>query len=198
MNGTIRVGKVSSIDYARGLVRVAYMDEDGQVTQPFPMLSDRYFMPAVGDQIMVLHLSNGTEAGLALGRYWTDKNVPPESGAGLFRMDMDRSGAAYLKCAEGVVTLLGGTVKVDGETIEITGSSITVTGDEIALEGNITITGDVAVTGDISVTGDVAVTGDLTVDGSVSATADVTVDGISLKSHTHKDSIGGDTSAPTT
>ena len=39
-NEIFRVGKVSSIDYAAGLVRVAYHDKDDSVTQPIPMLSD--------------------------------------------------------------------------------------------------------------------------------------------------------------
>lgn len=130
----IRIGKVSSIDYAKGLVRVAYHDKDDNVTQPLPMLSDKYFMPAVGDQILVLHLSNGTEAGLALGRYWNDKNTPKESGDGLFRMDLDRNGAAYLKCIGGTVTLNGGSVIVNGG---------------VTINGNLTVNGSISATGDI-------------------------------------------------
>ena len=91
MAETIRVGRVSSIDYAKGLVSVTYPDQDGSVTKPFPMLSEWYGMPNIGDLVMVLHLSNGAEAGLVLGRYWNDKNVPKESGAGLFRMDLNRT-----------------------------------------------------------------------------------------------------------
>lgn len=136
----IRIGKVSSIDYANGLVRVAYHDKDDNVTQPFPMLSDKYFMPAVGDQIIVLHLSNGTEAGFALGRYWNDKNAPKENGAGLFRMDLDRNGSAYLKCAEGVVTLKGDSII-------------------IIVSGGVTINGDLTVNGSISATGDIVAGG---------------------------------------
>ena len=63
-NDIFRVGKVSSIDYAAGLVRVAYHDKDDSVTAPLPMLCTEYNMPQVGDPVMVLHLSNGTEAGL--------------------------------------------------------------------------------------------------------------------------------------
>lgn len=130
----IRIGKVSSIDYAKGLVRVAYHDKDDNVTQPLPMLADRYYMPKVGDQIIVLHLSNGTEAGLALGRYWNDKNLPPESGDGLFRMDLDRNGAAFLKCLGGVVTLKGGSIIADGS---------------VTINGNLTVNGSINATGDI-------------------------------------------------
>jgi phage baseplate assembly protein gpV len=130
----IRIGKVSSIDYAKGLVRVAYHDKDNSVTQPLPMLSDKYLMPSVGDQIIVLHLSNGTEAGLVLGRYWNDKNAPKESGAGLFRMDLDRDGAAFLKCIGGTVTLKGGAIVVNGS---------------VTINGSLTVSGDISATGDI-------------------------------------------------
>lgn len=78
-NDIFRVGKVSSIDYAAGLVRVAYPDKDNSVTAPLPMLCTEYNMPQVGDPVMVLHLSNGTEAGLVLGRYWSNNNKPPEA-----------------------------------------------------------------------------------------------------------------------
>lgn len=147
----IRIGKVSSIDYEKGLVRVAYHDKDDNVTQPFPMLSDRYYMPSVGDQVIVLHLSNGTEAGLALGRYWNDKNMPKESGAGLFRVDLDRDGTAYLKCAGGAITLTGGSITINGN---------------------------------------------LAVNGGITATGDIIAGGVSLKNHTHIDSLGGVTSPP--
>ena len=64
MNNNIRIGKISAIDYASGLVRVVYHDKDDAVTGLIPLLSSEYFMPQVGDQVIVLHLSNGTEAGV--------------------------------------------------------------------------------------------------------------------------------------
>lgn len=45
--------------------------------------------------------------------------------------------------------------------------------------------------------GGVLVKGDLTVEGSISASVDVSVAGKSMGAHTHKDSSGGNTSAPT-
>lgn len=90
-NEIFRVGKVSSIDYAAGLVRVVYPDKDNSVTAPLPMLCTEYNMPKVGDPVMVLHLSNGTEAGLVLGRYWSGNNKPPEGAEGLYRKDLGRT-----------------------------------------------------------------------------------------------------------
>ena len=91
MENVIRVGKVSAIDYQAGTVRVVYHDKDDSVTRPIPMLSPEYKMPEIGDQVLVVHLSNGTEAGVVLGRPWSDKNRPPESGAGLYRKDLGRA-----------------------------------------------------------------------------------------------------------
>ena len=48
-NEIFRVGKVSSIDYAAGLVRVVYPDKDNSVTAPLPMLCTEYNMPKVGE-----------------------------------------------------------------------------------------------------------------------------------------------------
>lgn len=145
MAETIRVGRVSSIDYAKGLVSVTYPDQDGSVTKPFPMLSEWYGMPNIGDLVMVLHLSNGAEAGLVLGRYWNDKNVPKESGAGLFRMDLNRDGTAYIKCSGTTITILG----------------------NITLNGNLTVNGDVTVKGDITADGTITASVDV-VSGGIS------------------------------
>jgi phage baseplate assembly protein V len=165
----IRVGKISSIDYAAGLVRVAYHDKDDSVTKPIPMLSNEYNMPQVGDQVMVLHLSNGAEAGLVLGRYWNSKNTPPESGAGLYRKDLARAaGEAMIRYAGGTLTIKAAKVVEDG---------------------------NVEVTGNLSVKGTLTVTGDITAQ-SVTTAGDVVAGGKSLISHTHTDSMGGSTTAP--
>lgn len=137
-NDTIRIGKVSSVDYAKGTVAVVYPDRDNSVTTGLPMLSNRYFMPEPGDQVLVLHLSNGSEAGVVLGRFFSDKNLPKESGSGLFRIDFDRDGTAYLRCQSNAVTIKGGTVTVDGNLV-VTGS--------ITVSGSVTAGGDVVAGG---------------------------------------------------
>ena len=38
----IRVGKISSVDYPSGTVRVVYEDQDDAVTRPIPLLSFEY------------------------------------------------------------------------------------------------------------------------------------------------------------
>ena len=71
MENNIRLGKISAIDYAAGTVRVVYHEKDDAVTAPIPLISSEYFMPEVDDMVMVLHLSNGTEAGVS----WDDRGA---------------------------------------------------------------------------------------------------------------------------
>lgn len=89
MSAEIRVGKVSSIDYPSGMIRVVYHDKDDDVTRPIPLFSSEYAMPPVGALVAVVHLSNGAEAGVVLGRPWSNKLTPPEGFQGLYRKDFD-------------------------------------------------------------------------------------------------------------
>ena len=90
----------------QGTVRVVYHEKDDAVTAPIPLISSEYFMPEVDDMVMVLHLSNGTEAGVVLGRSWSEKNKPPEGSKGLYRKDLARSpGEAMIRYKDGTMTV---------------------------------------------------------------------------------------------
>lgn len=115
MGNENRLGKISAIDYESGMVRVVYHEKDDAVTRLIPLLSDEYKMPKVDDQVLVIHLSNGTEAGVVLGRPWSEKNVPPESGKGLWRKDLGESyGEAFLRYKDGTLTIKAANVVIDG------------------------------------------------------------------------------------
>lgn len=108
MENGIRIGKVSSIDYGRGMVKVVYPDKDGAVTDDLPYISlnDEYKMPEIGKNILVLHLSNGSAAGVVMGTYWNEGNVPPEAGAALFRKEFGKVfGEAFLRYSSGEARL---------------------------------------------------------------------------------------------
>lgn len=135
MKEEIRLGKVSSLDPAAGTVRVTYPEKDHEVTRMIPILSPifsgLYSLPEVGDQVLVLHLSNGSEAGVVLGRPWSGKFTPPEGAEGLFRLDMDRKpGAAMLRydakareltlhCDGTLHITAGGAIVINGKTIDL-------------------------------------------------------------------------------
>lgn len=80
----IRVGKVSKINYEKGMIRVTYPDLDDSVTAELPVFSftDEYKMPKIGQEVFVLHLSNGQAAGILMGKYWNKDNAPPDYGQG--------------------------------------------------------------------------------------------------------------------
>ena len=98
MADNIRVGNVSKVDYKKGMIEATYPDLDDSVTDAFPVFSftDEYKMPKVGDEILVLHLSNGESAGIVLGRYWNEDNEPPVYGKNVFRKELGETfGEAY-------------------------------------------------------------------------------------------------------
>ena len=76
---TVRFGKISSVNYEAGTVRVVYHEKDDCVTSEIPLLSSEYKTPEVDDAVLVLHLSNGAEVGVVLGRPWGDENKPPRA-----------------------------------------------------------------------------------------------------------------------
>lgn len=149
MSAEIRVGKVSSIDYPSGMVRVTYPDMDDDVTRLIPLFSSEYAMPPVGALVAVVHLSNGAEAGVVLGRPWSAKLTPPEGFEGLYRKDFDLTpGQCYFRYdAAGPESLFHN----EGDSaVEIQGSQDTrIKGDcTAAIDGS----ADTTVKGDCSKT----------------------------------------------
>ena len=95
---TLRLGKISTINYKDGTARVLYTDRDNTVTAELPLLSFEYRMPAVDDFVLVCHLPNGGAAGIILGPIWNDNNRPPEGKEGLYRKDLDKAtGKCFLR-----------------------------------------------------------------------------------------------------
>lgn len=100
----IRIGKVSSIDYDNGMIKVTYTDKGRAVTanMPYANFNGEYKMPVVGQSVVVAYLSNSSSRGIVLGPVWNKKNMPSESGNGLFRKDMAlKAGTAYQRYSDG-------------------------------------------------------------------------------------------------
>lgn len=100
----IRVGQVSSINYKEGMIKILYKDRDNAVTDELPVISfnDEYKMPQVGDYVLVLHLSNGMEAGYVLGTFWNDGNTPAIYGKNVYRKEYgENQGEAYTQYKDG-------------------------------------------------------------------------------------------------
>lgn len=119
MDDTIRLGRVSAIDYDKGMISVLYTDRDESATDYLPVLSfnGEYKMPAVGSYVAVAHLSNGSAAGIVLGNYWNEANRPAVSGKGVYRKEFAPSaGEAFLQYS-------GGTILLSADNIKLTTSA---------------------------------------------------------------------------
>ena len=88
---TIRLGKISSINYAAGKARVTYEDRDDSVTSELPFLSWMYYMPKVNDLVVVACFSNGSVAGVIMGPLWNGGNKPHGGSKGTFRQEMSNT-----------------------------------------------------------------------------------------------------------
>lgn len=115
----IRKGRVSSINYDTGMMRVTYRDRDRAVTAEYPILNlnDEYRMPEIGQDVIVAHMSNGSSRGVVLGPVWNKKYKPKEGGKQLYRKDLSRKkDAAYIRYddATGEYLLKAATVHING------------------------------------------------------------------------------------
>lgn len=141
---SLSIGRISALDVEKGMARVVYQDQGEKVSPLMPFLSELYHMPTVGDLVLVASLSNGPTAGVILGRFWTQKNVPPQSGANLFRHDFSRSpGTAFIRCDGAALTIeTTGTLNIKANQITLEGSSIQINGGDVALTGSVTANGE--------------------------------------------------------
>lgn len=102
-NSEIRVGRVSSVNYETGMLRVTYRDKDDSVTSEFPMVTnnDEYRMPQIGQDVVVMHMSNGSSRGAVIGSIWNKKYAPYEAGKDLYRKELSRKkDAAYIRYSD--------------------------------------------------------------------------------------------------
>lgn len=116
-DNSVRIGKVSAIDYETGMIEVLYTDMGKAVTKKMPYMNfnDEYSMPKVGTQVLTAHLSNGNSRGIVLGPVWNKKNKPEESGKGIYRKEFSKTrGAAFTRYDDsaGVYWLQSGGVTI--------------------------------------------------------------------------------------
>lgn len=131
----IRIGKVSSINYETGMMRIVYNDKGRSVTKELPYMNfnDEYTMPKVGEQVVTAHLSNGNSRAIILGKTWDKKNTPAETGKGLYRKEFSRiKGAAYARYEDdtGVYYLVAGGVELTGiNEIDLSAPKVSISAD---------------------------------------------------------------------
>ena len=124
--GEIRIGQISSVDKAKGMAKVIYNDLDGAVTKMLPLFSfnGEYKAPEVGQYVLVVHLSNGTEAGYIMGSYWNEAR-PPAAPEATWRKELGtKNGEAFLQYD-------GGTLQINAGSIQFVTKAGTITLAEI-------------------------------------------------------------------
>lgn len=100
-DATIRLGKISSVNYAAGKARVVYEDRDSSVTSELPFLASQYNIPKVNDLVVVACFSNGTVSGVILGPIYHTANKPHGGAEGIFRQEMSNTkNAAVMQYSE--------------------------------------------------------------------------------------------------
>ena len=114
---TLRLGKISTINYQNGTARVLYTDRDNAVTAELPLLSFEYRMPSIDDLVLVCHLPNGAAAGIILGPIWNDNNRPPEGREGLYRKEFDKTAGMCF-------------MRYDGNELKIQAPKLTLVGEK--------------------------------------------------------------------
>jgi phage baseplate assembly protein gpV len=115
MADEIRIGKVSSVDAAAGMVKVVYTDRDGATTKALPVFSftGEYKMPEVDQYVLVAHLSNGSEAGVVLGSFWNNARKSAATGKGVFRKELaSKQGEAFLQYKDGTLEIHADNIKL--------------------------------------------------------------------------------------
>lgn len=147
---TVRIGKVSKINYKTGMIRVTYPDLDDCVTAEFPVFSftDEYKMPKIGQEVLVLHLSSGQSAGILLGKYWNKNNLPSDYGQGknVFNKEIDEEfGKVYINYKDKTLTVYDETGDIN---INVIGGAVNIkASNDVNITGNITVTGDAIIGG---------------------------------------------------
>jgi phage baseplate assembly protein V len=174
LKNLIRIGTVSSINYAKGTIRICLEDQDSVVTDELPMLSFEYEMPNVDDPVLCLFLGNGITNGFCLGRYFYADDQPNPNGADIYCKRFLRQARLVYDRSSKTLTL-----------------SIPDSNDmNVVIDGNLSITGELTVTGNAAVGKDLTVTGDGTISGALTVQGDAKIGGKSFLNHIHQTSNG--------
>ena len=161
----LRIGKISSINYPNGTARITYEDKDKSTTAEFSFLAWQFWMPKVGDQVLVAHQSNGTTSAVILGPVWHDDHRPPEGQEELYRKDYNRkywdAYQRYDHAALEYLEFITGTYDIKStKDYTLTVNDTTIV--KVKADGSIEITAPLGITIDTPL---ITVTGDVIADG---------------------------------
>ena len=81
----MRLGEVTSIDFAKAKVRATFDDEDGMTSYWLPVMqrntiaNQDYWLPDIGEDVVCVFFGEGSEDGFVLGSIYAGDVKPPES-----------------------------------------------------------------------------------------------------------------------
>ena len=217
----IRVGEVTSVDYANLRARVTFDDDDGLVSYDLPILQRNtlenhdFCGVDLGEDVLCLFLASGTEEGFILGSFYAGEVTPPESsGDKRTVVFADGTRASYDRAAhELTITIDGTKITANRQDVSVeTPNNVNVKGgSQVNVEGGqqVNVNGGAAINLNAPVVTLTMGGTTMRLNGSsctidtkqVHVTGDVIVDGdvvagsVSLRGHTHTCPDGG-TSAP--
>lgn len=132
----IRIGIVQALDYDRARAKVTF--EELEITSDWLPVLQRsagatadYWLPGLGEHVVCIFYSDGTEEGCIVGSYYRAGDPPPDGGAGVFY-----------------------TVFPDGSLVKWDNGALTITA-----AGGVTINADIEATGEVIINGNVRVNG---------------------------------------
>ena len=145
MEDIIRIGKISTVNYAAGTASVIYTDRNDEVSPYFPFFSLAYEMQKVDDTVVVVMQPNSTTKGFILGVPFSGKKIPAENGQGVFYKEFhDGTSILYdpktknMDISTNKITLK--SVTADSLTVKGEIKAKTITADEIEVE-NLEVSG---------------------------------------------------------
>jgi len=200
MENVIRIGIVTQVYDDRATVRVQFPDDDEEVSWEFPVLQRKtlrdkdYWLPDVGEHVVVVMLPYGQEQGFVIGAIYSDVERPPEGTRDkrvvVFedgtRLEYDRKNHRLYADVKGDVEVkVSGklTAEVQGKVLVKSSTEVTIQAPKINLQNNSPTIGYME--GDFLLEGTLTVRGHLEVDGDIHATGAIIDEGGNTPHHTH-------------
>lgn len=185
LKNIIRVGRVSSINYQKGTVRVIFPDKDNIVTDEIPYLSFEYNMPQVKDAVLCIFLGTGIAKGFCLGRFYNQNNLPVQPGEKYYYKNLHgEANIEYNKETK--------TYKTHAENIKMEAKSIHFVAEDGAYykydpaSKTLTLTAiNIVINGDVNVNGNLSVTGTIHASGNITSSASILDTSGNTNHHTH-------------
>lgn len=146
----LRIGKISSVNAKDGTAKVTYEDKDDSTTAYIPFLAWCFWVPKIGDQVLVGNLSSGGGRAVIIGPFWYEGHRPNQGRDGLYRQELTNSiggdsveydaaaGAMTIRAGGCTLTLQGGKATLDAPGGVEVSSSVAVATEVTA--GGISLT----------------------------------------------------------